>query len=328
VPSHLIDAHGTVEPNVDPDGLRRRLESGTFFWLDLESPSESDFALLGDVFDLHPLAIEDARKLGQRPKIEEYDDFTALVVFGARDDPTSRAGLAPIEVHCFYSSRWLITAHRGECDVFAELRSHNAHRLTRMEQGLGILYLVLDALVDSFFPQLAELDDDVDQLEDDILENARPDLLEHAIGVKRALVQLRKLVHPQRDMFAAVLAGRYELPGMDAEHEHYFRDVYDHLIRLAEEIDDYRDLAGGATDLYQSTIGNKMNLTMKQLGWVATFFLPLSFLTGFFGQNFDFLAGHLLNPEWVFWVFGIGLDVLAFAIVLAWYVRRERGAAS
>jgi magnesium transporter len=94
---------------------------------------------------------------------------------------------------------------------------------------------------------------------------------------------------------------------------------------VAEQIDDYRDLASGVTDLYQSTVGNKMNLTMKQLGWVATFFLPLSFLTGFFGQNFTLLAGDLIVPSWTFWVLGIGLDVLAFAVVLAWYVSRERG---
>jgi magnesium transporter len=112
---------------------------------------------------------------------------------------------------------------------------------------------------------------------------------------------------------------------MDAEHEHYFRDIYDHLIRLSEQIDDYRDLASGTTDLYQSTIGDKMNLTMKQLGWVATFFLPLSFLTGFFGQNFNLLVGKIISPGWTFWVLGIGLDVTAFLAVLTWYVSRERG---
>ena len=305
--SHLIDARGTVEPNVDPKGLEARLHDGIFFWLDIEGPTEADFQLLHDAFDLHPLALEDARKFGQRPKIEDYDDFTLLVVFGAVDDPDRRSGLKPIEVHCFYSTKWLITVHTGECPVFANLRNRTHRRLQRYEEGLGILYLV------------------VDELEDTILTDPQPAALQRTITMKRQLVQLRKIVHPQRDMFAALLAGRYDLPGMTEEYERYYRDVYDHLIRVAEQLDDYRDLASGVTDLYQSTVGNKMNLTMKQLGWVATFFLPLSFLTGFFGQNFTLLVGNYIVPGWTFWVLGIGLDVAAFAAVLAWYVNRERG---
>jgi len=112
---------------------------------------------------------------------------------------------------------------------------------------------------------------------------------------------------------------------MTDEYEKYFRDIYDHLIRVAEQLDDYRDLASGVTDLYQSTVGNKMNLTMKQLGWVATFFLPLSFLTGFFGQNFTLLVGTLIRPDWTFWVLGIGLDLAAFIAVLMWFLDREKG---
>jgi magnesium transporter len=325
VPSHLIDARGTVEPNIDPKGVADRIAEGVFFWLDVDRPSDEDFTLLRETFPLHELALEDSQKFGQRPKIDEYDDFTFLAVFGAADDPSTRGGVAPLEVHCFYSPHWLITIHKGECPIFAELRDRHAKRLQTFEEGLGILYLVLDALVDSFFPQLSELDDEIDDLEDDILRDPGPLLLERAIAMKRQLVTLRKIVHPQRDMFGALLAGRYELPGMDEEHAHYFRDIYDHLIRVSEQIDDYRDLASGTADLYQSTIGNKMNLTMKQLGWVATFFLPLSFLTGFFGQNFALLAGDLITPSWTFWVLGIGLDVAAFAAVLMWYIRRERG---
>jgi magnesium transporter len=112
---------------------------------------------------------------------------------------------------------------------------------------------------------------------------------------------------------------------MTPEHEKYFRDVYDHLIRVSEQLDDYRDLASGTTDLYQSTVGNKMNLTMKQLGWVATFFLPLTFLSGFFGQNYVVFVTRYLRPTWTFWVFGIGLELAAFIAVLLWFLDREKG---
>ena len=323
--SHLIDARGTIEPNVDSKGVEARLRDGVFLWLDVDNPTEGDFKLLQDAFELHPLALEDSRKFGQRPKIESYDDFTLLVVFGAIDDPTRRSGLAPIEVHCFYSPHWLITVHNGECPVFAELRNQTHRHLQRYEEGLGILYLVVDSLVDSFLPQLSELDDEIDQLEDMILTDPQPTSLQQVIAIKRQLVQLRKIVHPKRDMFAGLIAGRYELPGMTEEHQRYFRDVYDHLIRVAEQLDDYRDLASGTTDLYQSTVGNKMNLTMKQLGWVATFFLPLTFLTGFFGQNFTLLVGTIIRPGWTFWLLGIGLDLAAFIAVLLWFLDSERG---
>src|SRR5262249_19542438 len=162
-----IDAHGTVEPNVDPKGVESRLRDGIFLWLDIDKPTEADFELLHDVFKLHPLALEDARKFGQRPKIESYDDYTVLVVFGAagaRTPPRRRSGLAPIEVHCFYSEKWLITVHKGQCSVFEELRNQNHRHLQKYEEGLGILYLVVDELVDSFLPELSELDDEFDQL--------------------------------------------------------------------------------------------------------------------------------------------------------------------
>jgi magnesium transporter len=322
--SHLIDARGTVEPNVDPPAVESRLRDGIFFWLDIDSPTEADFQILQDDFKLHPLALKDSRKFGQRPKIEDYDDFTLLVVFGAIDDPTRRSGMRPIEVHCFYSEHWLITVHMGECPVFAELRNQTHKRLPKFDQGLGILYLVVDELVDSFLPQLAELDDGIDELEDQILIDPQPAELQQAISLKRQLVQLRKVVNPQRDMFGGLLSGRYELPGMTDEYEKYFRDIYDHLIRVAEQLDDYRDLASGVTDLYQSTVGNKMNLTMKQLGWVATFFLPLSFLTGFFGQNFGTLV-RFINVPWAFFLLGIALDLAAFIAVLMWFLDSEKG---
>src|SRR4029077_20544040 len=129
------------------------------------------------------------------------------------------------------------------------LRNQTHKRLQNYQEGLGILYLVVDELVDSFLPQLSELDDEIDEVEDTILIDPQPVQLQQAIALKRQLVQLRKIVHPQRDMFAGLLSGRYELPGMTDEYEKYFRDIYDHLIRVAEQLDDYRDLASGVTDL-------------------------------------------------------------------------------
>jgi magnesium transporter len=211
--------------------------------------------------------------------------------------------------------------------VFENLRSQTHKRLPNYEEGLGILYLVVDELVDSFFPQLSELDDEIDQLEDTILIDPQPAALQQAIAVKRQLVQLRKIVHPQRDRFAALLSGRYELPGMTPEHERYFRDVYDHLIRVAEQPrrlprsrlrrDRPLPVDGRQQDVKPDHEAARVGRDRSSL--------PLTFSTGFFGQNYVTFVTRYLRPTWTFWVFGIGLELAAFLAVLFWFLNRERG---
>ena len=208
------------------------------------------------------------------------------------------------------------------CRSSAELREQHAKRLSEIEEGIEILYFVVDALVDSFFPLLAEFDDRVDALEEGIFNNPTDEQLQQVFTMKRQLVTLRKIVSPQRDMFAALLAGRYDVPGMTDESSRNFRDVYDHLIRVSDEVDTYRDLLTGAMDVYLSTVSNKLNVIMKQLGVVASFFLPLSFLTGFFGQNFSYLTGSVITPNWTFWVLGVGLDLGAVAAFFVFFKKR------
>ncbi|MGZ4315090.1 MAG: magnesium/cobalt transporter CorA [Gaiellaceae bacterium] len=321
---HLIDKNGTTEPNVTLDAVASRLEAGVFFWLDIELPDAGDIALLRDVVKLHPLALEDVERFGQRPKIEDYEGFSQLVVFGAATnaDTTSPALIDPVEVHCYYAEHYLVTVQQGQCGVLADLREQHAKRLTKVEEGPGILYLVVDALVDSFFPEMASLDERIDELETTIFSNPTDDELQEVFTMKRQLVTLRQIVTPQRDMFAALVAGRYDLPGLDAEGTRYFRDVYDHLIRLSDELDTYRDLLTGAMDVYLSTVSNKLNVVMKQLGVIATIFLPISFLTGFFGQNFAFLTGTIQTPTWSFFVLGIGLDLLSVAGFMVFFKKR------
>jgi magnesium transporter len=322
---HLIDKTGTTEPEVAAESVVSRLVADVFFWLDIERPSEDDLALLRDVVKLHALALEDAEHFGQRPKIEDYEDFTQLVVYGAAgaDSAEGISQVDPIEVHCYYAQNFLITVHQGDCPIFGELREKHARRLTRVEEGPGILYLVVDALVDSFFPRMASFDEQIDVLETAIFSNPTDDELQQVFTMKRHLVALRQIVAPQRDAFAALVAGRYDLPGMDNESTRYFRDVYDHLIRLSDELDTYRDLLTGAMDVYLSTVSNKLNVVMKQLGVIATIFLPISFLTGFFGQNFAFLTGTVQTPTWSFFVLGIGLDVASVAAFMVFF--RKRG---
>src|SRR5262249_47819981 len=134
--------------------------------------------------------------------------------------------------------------------------------------------------------------------------------LQEIFGMKRLLVGMRQAISPQRDLFASLAGGIRDVPGMSQEDGRYFRDVYDHLIRISDLIDTYRDLLTGALDVYLSTVSNRLNVVMKQLAIIATIFLPLSWLTGFFGQNFAFLVRHIGGGA-TFVVLGLGTEVLA-----------------
>lgn len=296
------------------DDVEAKLARGEFFWLDICPPGPDDYALLRDVFQFHPLAVEDSEHFGQRAKLEEYDDFVFLVVFGAAPDEDRL-----VEVHCFYSERFLVTVRRDEAPAFTELRSRFEHGLDP-GRPIEVLYRVLDGLVDSFFPVLADFDEPVEAIQAMEAEQ-RVEHLSDLHRIRRQLVIVRRAVVPERDLLAKLLVGRVTLPGMTADDEHYFRNVYDHLISLAEQIDGHRDLISGAMDLYQTIASNRLNEVIKKLTVIATIFLPLTFITGFFGQNFPWLVEHIGGPGW-FFVLGFGLDLLAVAGMLAFFRRR------
>src|SRR5205807_6885245 len=149
-----------------------------------------------------------------------------------------------------------------------------------------------------------------DELEDGIFMNADDDQLQEIFQMKRLLVSMRKAATPQRDAFASLMGGIAELPGLAEEDERYFRDIYDHLIRISDLIDSYRDLLTGAMDVYLSTVSNRLNSVMQQLTIDASIFLPLTFITGFFGQNFSWLVGNITGPG-AFWAYGIGTEIVA-----------------
>jgi magnesium transporter len=299
--------------------IRESLKNDTFFWLDLDNPSGEDVNRVGHLLDLHPLALEDTRSFGQRPKLDDYGRYALLVYYGG---PSEQHGdpEALREVHMFVSGSYLITVHRAPLPELHGERNKLDGRAIHSEQF--VIYRILDALTDSFFPCLADIDDEIDSLEDAIIEGPSNEQLERIFSLKRALVQMRKVVTPQRDLFARSIDQLSELPGLQLDERDYFRDVYDHLIRISDLIDSYRDLLSGATDLYLSTQANRQNEVMKQLTIIATIFLPLTFLTGFFGQNFAWLVRNIA-AGWVFWVFGVG-GLFLSCVILAVYFWRKR----
>jgi magnesium transporter len=313
---HVIDQRGAAELDFAPETLAELLESGGYFWLDLDKPEPADFAILRDVFEFHPLALEDSEHFDQRAKLDDYDDFLFIVVYGASADDDRL-----VEVHCFYSERFLVTVHHDDFPEFAEIRRRYQQRETVIDQPSLLLYRIIDGLVSSFFPVLAAFDDRIDELENAIFLHADDTQLQEIFRMKRLLVGMRKAITPQRDTFAGLRGGIAGLPGLAQEDEHYFRDVYDHLIRISDLIDSYRDLLTSAMDVYLSTVSNRLNSVMKQLAVIATVFLPLTWLTGFFGQNFTWLV-HDIGGWQTFLGVGVGTEVLALVLLLALFRRR------
>jgi magnesium transporter len=312
----VIQHGGGGEVDFSRETVEGLLASGGFFWLDLDQPDPGDFEVLRDTFGFHPLAVEDSEQFDQRAKIEEYDDFVFIVVYGASSDDDRL-----VEVHCFYSERFLVTVHRDDFPAFAEIRRRYQRRETALEQPSLLLYRIVDGLVDSFFPVLAEFDDRIDELENAIFVHVDDRQLQEIFRMKRLLVGMRKAVSPQRDAFASLMGGIAQLPGLAESDERYFRDVYDHLIRISDLIDSYRDLLTSAMDVYLSTVSNRLNGVMKQLAVIATIFLPLSWLTGFFGQNFGWLTREI--GRWQTFVgVGVGTELVALAILVVMFKRR------
>ncbi|MGH3194928.1 MAG: magnesium transporter CorA family protein [Streptosporangiaceae bacterium] len=304
-----------LEDEVTRPNIELALKEDTLLWLDLQDTNEETLTLLREVFKIHPLAIEDATEFNQRPKVEDYDGFVSLVVYGARglDEPLT-------EVHCFYAEHFLVSVHRDEVPAVADA----CHTLTRLhtDRRLVALYRLLDTLVDTMFPYLAAMDDRIDDLQDQIFENPKEEQLAAVFALKRQVVNMRKMVTPQRDMVSSMLTQVIPIPGMTAESERYVRDLYDHLIRISDLVDSLRDLLSGSLDAYMSMVSNRLNDVMKQLTIIATVFLPLSFLTGFFGQNFAWLVNRIGTTAAFFGV-GIGTEVLAVVALLALF--RSRG---
>jgi magnesium transporter len=325
--SELEAGTGAAQPlrvpclsNPKHDELAVHLKDRNFVWVDLISPDPDQLRQLAGLIGLHPLTVEDAHTFKQRPKLEEYDGYVFLVVFGV-DAGTRSGGPLLREMHIIISGDYVVTIHRTQFDALEALRRRYDGQPVRSEQFL--VYKILDAVTSTFVPVLSRIDDDIDDLEQDVIDNPTTELLQQIFALKRDLVSMRRVVSPMRDLFARDADTITALPGLQTDDRLYYRDLYDSLVRVAELVDSYRDLLSGATDMYLSTVANRQGEINKQLTVIATIFLPLTFLTGFFGQNFAFLTNHITDSTWSFLVFGIGL-LVASVVGFAVYFRRKR----
>jgi len=263
--------------------------------------------------------VEAANRFGQRPRIDDYDDFVHIITFGMAGDGKNVA-----EVHCFITAKFIISIHQGDCPALGTVcdRIGNHHSSDVHSPQVAIFYLIMDTLIDSFFPVLSDFDDSIDDLESAILKSPTEEQLGTLFAMKRQIMTIRKVITPQRDMISSLNGGMVEIPGMTDQGAIYFRNLYDHLIRISDLVDGYRDLISGAMDTHLSMVSNRLNVVMKQLAVIATIFLPLGFLTGFFGQNFAWPIAHLQGGFGDFLFLGIGSEVVAIAILFALFKRR------
>jgi magnesium transporter len=295
-------------------------EDRTLVWLDLVDPKESDLTLLAEEFKLHPLAIEDAVSAHERPKVDEYDGYWFIVIHGVTSEASK---LVLHEIAMFVGKQFLVTVRHAPAYPLDEIeRRWRAHpEALRKDVGF-LLYVILDTVVDGYFPVAEEVRERIDQMETTLFQGQPLDnaLLRNILVLKRDVQEFRRAVLPMRDILNPIIRG--DLGFFPKAELAYFRDVYDHAVRVIDQVDAARDLVSTVLEIHLSVVANRQNEINKQLTIIATIFLPLTFITGFFGQNFGLLVTHI-SSAWTFWVWGIGSEVVALIIMLVYFKLRR-----
>lgn len=277
-------------------------EPEALVWLDFDASfTQEDLALLGSPpFGFHELALEDASKEdGQRPKVEEYDEYFFLVMHSVE---ARRAGtmlyLGWREIDLFVGRNYVVSVHRGDLPEIGRVWKDALERKGIMQNGSDKLtYYLLDAVVDRYIDMVDHIEDVLDELEDAVIEpSAGEQAVKDIFLFKRQLINFRKKAGPLREAINEMTSRNF--PHISEDTSFYLRDVYDHLIRLSDMLDSYRDILTGALDVHLSAVSNRLNIIMKRLTIVATIFMPLTFLTGFWGMNFEQLP---FGSFWWFW---------------------------
>ena len=273
-----------VQPAELKPGLLRASQ-GTL-WLDFESePIESCEPILRDVFHFHPLAIDDALRETHIPKLDDWGKYLYIAFHAVSFKVEDGARVDTDEVDFFLGDGYLVSHHDEKIPIL----DHVWDRCDRDPRILGegpdhALYVVLDELVNSYMGAFQSIDEAVDELEDEILESSGRQTLASIFSLRRALVQLRRTLAPQREVLNSLSRGEYSV--IDARDRIYFRDVYDHVVRLFDINESMRDQVSGALETSLSATNNRMNEIMKTLTLITTLFMPISFIASFFGMNF------------------------------------------
>jgi magnesium transporter len=307
---------------VDGDRIAAHQRADEFFWVDLHSPSPAELDALQATLGLHPMALEDTREFGQRPKVDVYRPYVLLVFFTARGSQDSDRVVHPVEVHVYVSGGWIVTVHREELPLLDRL--HRELEPTGTHEEDYLVYRILDGMTDSFFPAITALEDQIDGLEAEVLERPHRELLGRVYRIKQEVHELQRLIAGQRDQFPTASEAILDLAGLSRSTREYLRDIGDHLEQIGGELQRQNDDLAALTGIYFNASAERVNRTATRLSVVATFFIVWTLITGFFGQNFGWLVGNV-ESRTDFLVFGIGglvVPSVALAAVL-WIKRRD-----
>jgi magnesium transporter len=281
------DVSGPIAFDVPVESIATAIgETERLLWVDFQAePNEISEPILSQTFHFHPLAVDDALRETHVPKVDDWGDYLYLVIHSVvlvqdEDDP-----LDVRELDVFLGPNYLVTHHDDPIPAIAQLweQLHRDDRLARRGAAY-LLYVLIDTLVANILPIVDDMDQTLEDVEDMIFTDPDSEVLERIFGLKQNIIQLRRVIAPQREMVNKLARDVY--PVLDVGDRIYFRDIYDHLVRSYEINEGMRDQATGALETYLSVINNRMNDVMKTLTIITTLFMPLSFLVGFFGMNF------------------------------------------
>lgn len=294
-------------------------DSVTTSWLDIRGLHETGIiSRLGEIFSLHPLIMEDIVHTGQRPKIEDYDTLLFMVLKMLDYEP--EVGVTTEQVSIVSGENFLLSFQEKDGDVFDSVRARirKGNIKIRSMGSPYLCYALTDAVVDHYFIVLEKMGEHIEELEEELLSRPTDETLQAIHQLRGDIISLRRSIWPLREVVHEISRGDIEL--IPEETEVFFRDVYDHTIQVMDTIETYRDLVAGMYDMYQSSIGNRMNEVMKVLTIIATIFIPITFIAGIYGMNFTFMPE--LQWRWGYpAVWGLMLAVIAAMII---YFKRKQ----
>lgn len=315
----FVHRDGKTERATSVDRAWLNPATGVTFWVDLQSPSAPESLILSDTMGFHALSVEDAMSALQFPKVEAYDGYLYVILHDI-DFTAGGRGFRTHDVDFFLGATYLVTVHGGRAKAVTDLLDHCPKNPRVLGDGpVPLLHRIVDAMVDHYRPEVEKLEDQLDRLEAEVFENPSQDLVRRILAQKRDVSSLRRVTTPQRDVIARL--ARREFVDISTEMAFRFRDVHDHLIRVADDALLFQDRITGILDAHLSNVNYRLNEVMKVLTVVATIFMPLTVITGLYGMNVELpvLPGGVAAQFW--WVSGIMAAVVAL-MLLAFRIRR------
>jgi magnesium transporter len=311
-----------VLTQVEDERIAQLRERDEFFWIDLVKPSDEEIARLGAALELHPVALEDTVEFGQRPKIDPYTDHLLLVYITARATGDPAWPAEPLEIHLYVSGGFIATIRHEGCDALDDLHVALAKEPTHDEEAL--VYRILDGLTDAFYPVIDELEARIDELERAVLSRPNREQLGRSYRLKQCVRDLLRLASAQRDQFHTARESVLALEGFETGSRPYLRDIGDHLVQIAGELQRQTDDLLSLTQTYFNANADRLNATATRLTIGGTLFVIYTVVTGFFGQNFGWLVDSI-DSKRDFLVYGVGGITVPTVILLTlfWVKRRD-----